>query len=187
MSGNTDPTNATAGSAIPTEHPHKEGFLDKIADRVRRLSHHSIHSSHSESSSQHQHDVRDNEHDNAYVGEAGIVGAHAIPPQMSHSSHGSTKSPKSPKSPNNESHHVFGGPENSHDNAYISEAMVVGAHAIPPMTFHARDDLKEQFKQQNREGKQPYNDYGHNQNQDQDQAQAQAQPQLQPQQPLDRN
>ncbi|KAG0198475.1 hypothetical protein BGX28_008069 [Mortierella sp. GBA30] len=33
--------------------------------------------------------------------------------------------------------HSFGGPENAHDNAYVAEASVVGAHAIPPMTFHA--------------------------------------------------
>ncbi|KAF9931926.1 hypothetical protein BGZ75_001149 [Mortierella antarctica] len=33
--------------------------------------------------------------------------------------------------------HTYGGPDNEHDNAYVAEASVVGAHAIPPMTFHA--------------------------------------------------
>jgi len=34
-------------------------------------------------------------------------------------------------------HHQYGGAENQHDCAYASEAGIVGAHAIPPMTFHA--------------------------------------------------
>ncbi|CAO3571914.1 unnamed protein product [Mortierella alpina] len=32
--------------------------------------------------------------------------------------------------------HTYGGPDNEHDNAYVAEASIVGAHAIPPMTFH---------------------------------------------------
>ncbi|KAG0222024.1 hypothetical protein BGX31_009403 [Mortierella sp. GBA43] len=34
-------------------------------------------------------------------------------------------------------HHQYGGAENEHDNAYVAEAGIVGAHAIPPMTTHA--------------------------------------------------
>ncbi|KAG0366989.1 hypothetical protein BGZ54_004583 [Gamsiella multidivaricata] len=32
--------------------------------------------------------------------------------------------------------HQYGGPSSAHDNAYVGEANVVGAHAIPPMTSH---------------------------------------------------
>ncbi|KAF9573612.1 hypothetical protein EC968_008247 [Mortierella alpina] len=33
--------------------------------------------------------------------------------------------------------HTYDGPNNEHDNAYVAEASLAGAHAIPPMTFHA--------------------------------------------------
>ncbi|GJJ69025.1 hypothetical protein EMPS_01371 [Entomortierella parvispora] len=45
------------------------------------------------------------------------------------------QSPKAGSTP--DARHQYGGADNQHDNAYAAEASIVGAHAIPPMTFHA--------------------------------------------------
>ncbi|KAF9383481.1 hypothetical protein CPB97_006430 [Podila verticillata] len=121
-----------------TTTPPKSSFMGKIADGIHRLSH--DHSSHQT----HQYGT-DTAHDNAYIGEAGIVGAHAIPPQPG--TNPSKASSKASSAHSNSSHHSCGGPESGHDSAYISEAVMAGTHAIPPMTFHARHDLKEKLKQ----------------------------------------
>ncbi|KAF9210591.1 hypothetical protein CPC16_004900 [Podila verticillata] len=132
-----------------TTTPPRSSFVGKIADGIHRLSH--DHSSHQT----HQYGT-DTAHDNAYIGEAGIVGAHAIPPQLgtNPSKAPSKASSKASSTHSNSSHHSYGGPENRHDNTYISEAVMAGTHAIPPMTFHARHDSKEKLKQ-NQKMKQP--------------------------------
>ncbi|KAG0326480.1 hypothetical protein BG000_001384 [Podila horticola] len=80
---------------------------------------------------------------------AGIVGAHAIPPQPD-----TETSHSQPKASSDHDNHQYGGAENHHDNTYISEAAMTGTHAVPPMTFHARHDLKEKPKQENQKMKQ---------------------------------
>ncbi|KAF9302715.1 hypothetical protein BGZ74_004928 [Mortierella antarctica] len=93
----------------------------------------------------------DSAHDNAFIGESCIVGAHSIPPQL-----GAETNHSQPKgSSSDHDNHRYGGPENKHDNAYISEAVMTGTHAIPPMTFPARHDLNEKLEQENQKVKQP--------------------------------
>ncbi|KAF9312721.1 hypothetical protein BG003_006001 [Podila horticola] len=118
--------------------------MGNIAGGFHRLSH--DHSSHQT----YQYGTADSAHDNAYIGEAGIVGAHAIPPQP-----GTETSHSQPKASSDHDNHQYGGAENHHDNTYISEAAMTGTHAVPPMTFHARHDLKEKPKQGNQKMKQP--------------------------------
>ncbi|KAG0026859.1 hypothetical protein BGZ82_009267 [Podila clonocystis] len=137
--------NTTSTTTASNADPHKHSFMGKIADGFRRLSH--DHSSHQT----HQYGTTDSAHDNAFIGESSIVGAHAIPPQPgTETSHSQPKGASSGRD-----NHQYGGPENRHDNAYISEAVMTGTHAIPPMTFHARHDLKEKRKQENQKTKQP--------------------------------
>ncbi|KAG0044547.1 hypothetical protein BGZ83_010237 [Gryganskiella cystojenkinii] len=47
-----------------------------------------------------------------------------------HHSEGSSATPTTSK-------HQYGWADTKHDNAFAAEANIVGAHAIPPMTFHA--------------------------------------------------
>ncbi|KAG0087285.1 hypothetical protein BGZ93_007593 [Podila epicladia] len=138
-----DNNNNTTTTATSTVNPHKLGIIGKIADGFRRLSH--DHSSHQT----HQYGTTDSAHDNAFVGESGIVGAHAIPPQLgAETNHSQAKG-----SSIGHDNHRYGGPENKHDNAYVSEAVMTGTHAIPPMTFHARHDLNGNLKQENQKMK----------------------------------
>ncbi|KAF9901363.1 hypothetical protein BX616_002282 [Lobosporangium transversale] len=45
-------------------------------------------------------------------------------------------------------HHQYGSPVNRHDNAYVGEAEIVGAHAIPPMTTHADPTYRNEQQRQ---------------------------------------
>ncbi|KAF9290876.1 hypothetical protein BGZ68_005790 [Mortierella alpina] len=75
---------------------HKPNFVEKIVDKIKHHGH-----GHSQDQNQHQHQ------------EPATTAA------------------------SQKMRHTYGGPDNQHDNAYVAEASLVGAHAIPPMTFHA--------------------------------------------------
>ncbi|KAF9951835.1 hypothetical protein BGZ72_006721 [Mortierella alpina] len=63
--------------------------------------------------------------------------------KIKHHGHGHSQDHSQDQQPATTTHasqkmrHVYDGPDNEHDNAYVAEASIVGAHAIPPMTFHA--------------------------------------------------
>ncbi|KAF9180110.1 hypothetical protein BGZ51_006396 [Haplosporangium sp. Z 767] len=65
-------------------HPaHKANFVEKIKDKFRHHPHGQDQKAHTTAAGQEQYHTMGgpaNAHDNAYTGEANIVGAHAIPP-----------------------------------------------------------------------------------------------------------
>ncbi|KAF9967790.1 hypothetical protein BGZ70_008180 [Mortierella alpina] len=73
---------------------HKPNFVEKIVDKIK-------HHGHGHGQNQHQH-----------------------------------QQPATTTNASQKMRHTYGGPDNEHDNAYVAEASMVGAHAIPPMTFH---------------------------------------------------